>query len=259
LIRLALLASLLLLSACNASEPQEQETVDDEFAEKVRAVLMERPEIMLEALEAYRARMEGEAMAAQENIIAEQRAAVAGSLDALLSAQTGNAVGAPASEADLVIVEFFDYQCGFCRQAVDQITELTDGETDVRVIFQELPLLGPQSREAALVSLAAGDMGADTYRRVHRALMQNSGPLTDEKIDRALARAGVDAGAIRTYLDENEEKLLARLRQSIGLAESLKVEGTPFFLVYDPESGDFDVMPGYHEEMLTDVIESVRG
>jgi len=138
--------------------------------------------------------------------------------------------GNPAGK--LTIVEFLDYQCGFCRKAQPEITELLERNDDVRLIVKEMPILGPGSDLAARAAVATMVAeGPEAYGKLHQVLMATKGQITDASLDRAFAEAGVDAEKARAAMDDPE--VTRRLDATHALAESLAISGTPTFVVAD--------------------------
>ncbi len=225
---------------------------DEEFDRRLREALIRRPELIVEAIEAYRDKMEADAAAASEDAVRQV-------LPTLMSGEAGHAVGASLEEAELVIVEFFDYHCGFCRRALDDVLTRIEDNPKLRVVFHELPILREESRTAALTALAAGTEGPDSYRKVHKALMESGGVLDDETIRKALRRAKVDADRILTIRKDEAERLSEDLEASIALARELGIGGTPFFVIADPDTGTFRILEGYRTEDLEAEISSLQG
>ncbi|GGY41506.1 DsbA family protein [Parvularcula lutaonensis] len=256
-LRSALLFTAVLLSACGASAPsgaeaQTTQMSDEEFDRRLRESLMRNPEVILEAIEAYRASLEAEAALAT-------RESVAGYLSELVRGEAGHAIGASADEADLVVVEFFDYHCGFCRSALGDVLALVEGDPGVRVVFQELPILREESRDAAEIALAAAKLDSDAYRKVHQALFQASGVLDDKAIDNAIKRAGLRPSTVRKIAKEQADAIDATVDRSMEIAQAIGVQGTPFFIVANPDTGTFDVLEGFRSEEFAALVESVRG
>ena len=115
-------------SSAIAAQDLDKKAIED----IVRNYLLENPEVIFEAVERYTASQEARAMAAAED---EVRA----NLPTLMAATAGHAEGASAEDADILLVEFFDYHCGYCRQATYFVFELLEEEKGLRVVFQELP------------------------------------------------------------------------------------------------------------------------
>lgn len=253
--RSLLLSSAILLTACGASVSADAEAQpstnlsDDEFDTRLREALMRNPEIILEALEAYQERMESEALGAA-------RDSVAGMLPTLVSGESGHAIGASEADAELVIVEFFDYNCGVCRNAMADVLSRGEADPKVRIVFQEYPVIREQSRAASAASIAAGRSGQDAYLRAHRSLLQ-SGAANQAAIDSALSRAGFDASQIAETAAENAAEIDAFINKSVALGRQIGPRGTPFFVVANPKSGMFDIMDGYHPVSFGELVERV--
>lgn len=214
----------------------------------VRDYLFEHPEVVIEAIERYQVR---EALAAE--VQAED--AVRAYLPRLSAGEAGVALGAPEDEAEVIVVEFFDYHCGYCRRATDFVLGLTE-EPGVRVVFQDLPILREESRTAALAGLAAAEHG--DYAEMHAQLMRTSGTLDDAAVERAAREAGASK-ATRRALGAPSDALAAKLDLSIEIAEAIGVQGTPAFLVASPDAGTVRLVPGYAPDAVREAIEAVRG
>lgn len=130
---------------------------------------------------------------------------------------------AGAADGDVVLVEFFDYACGYCRSTNEAVNRLIAEDPRLRVVYRELPVLGPDSQEAALVSLAAADQGR--FRPYYDALFSLGTP-DAATIAQASARAGVNRPA-------PTDAHRAELARNVELASLIRANGTPTFLVGD--------------------------
>ncbi len=188
----------------------------------VREYLIENPEVLEEAFTALQAKRE----AAE----AESRAAaLADSRERLLHSEMQAVIGNP--EGDVTVVEFFDYNCGYCRRAMTDIMELIEADGNVRVVFKEFPVLGQQSIEAAQVSIAVNEVAPEAYEEFHRRLME-----TDQPADAALALAVADEmGLPRAEIEETMTApvVQATVEEVYDLANALGLTGTPSFVVGD--------------------------
>ncbi|MEO0465080.1 MAG: DsbA family protein [Pseudomonadota bacterium] len=216
------LTALTLLPACAQDSSASASTNDmtkAEVEEIVRDYILENPEIVEDALIALQAQRESEAEEAQ-------RSAILANADGLYSFETDYSIG--PDNAAVTIVEFFDYRCGFCKRSVDEVAALPvkfDG--DVRVVFKELPILSPESRQAALAALAAGKQGK--YLDMHVAMMSENSSLSNPEINRIAASIGVDVEQMRN--DMQSAEVLQQLADSEALARKLDVSGTPAFFI----------------------------
>lgn len=129
---------------------------------------------------------------------------------------------AGAEDADVVLVEFFDYACGFCRRANPDVERLLNEDGRLKVVWRELPVLGPASEAAAVASLAAAEQGR--FRQFHKALFDlgRPGPHT---IARAQQATGVTAA------EGGPAPYRAELEKNYELARAIQASGTPTFVV----------------------------
>ena len=214
------------LLAPGCAESEQVNTADREAIEQiVREYILENPEIIEEAIIALSERQRLEAAAATKETIAEN-------WDALYNDPTDYTIG-PA-DAEITIVEFFDYRCGYCKRSVDWVNNLPsqyDGK--VRVVFKELPIFGGVSESAALAALAAGRQGK--YVDMHLALMKlkSNKDLTEEAIDQIAEEAGVDVTLMRADMKSLETQ--KQLSDMSALAQKFYPDSipTPLFFIGD--------------------------
>ncbi|MCL2505633.1 MAG: DsbA family protein [Alphaproteobacteria bacterium] len=134
----------------------------------------------------------------------------------------------------IVIVEFFDYTCGYCKRASDVLSQLIADDKDVKILYKNFPVLGPNAVEAAKASLASNRQ--KKFKEFHDALMKHSGALTNDSIMEIAKTVGLDVDKLKK--DMADPKIQAMLDDSMKLGRELGVEGTPFFIVND------NVFPG---------------
>jgi protein-disulfide isomerase len=186
----------------------------------VREYLLAHPEIIVESLSAYQQREE----AAQAD---EQRKALTTRQDELFKNPTSPVLGNP--QGDVTLVEFFDYQCGYCKAVHADVRRLIDSDTKIRLVYKEFPILGPASITASRAALAAQRQGK--YDALHVALMENRGQLDDDKIYRIAASAGLDLDRLKK--DMQAPEISEALQKNLRLASELNIRGTPAFVVGD--------------------------
>lgn len=192
-----------------------------EVEEIVREYILANPEIIEDALIVLSEKQRAEAADAAKVAIRKEK-------DKLYSLASDHFVG-PA-DAEVTVVEFFDYRCGFCKRSVDTIQALPaqyDGK--VRVVFKELPIFGGISETAALAALAAGKQ--DKYNEMHIALMEvkSNDDLTEKRIDSIAESIGISVQKMRADMKSMEiQKQLADMKD---LGRTLGVGGTPGFFV----------------------------
>ena len=135
-------------------------------------------------------------------------------------------------DGDFTIVEFVDYQCGFCRKAHPEVRELIAEDGDIRLIVKEIPILGPGSElasRAAISTLIAE--GPEAYERLNVALMTYRARSPKRPSTARSQDAGLDPATIRAGMDDDE--ITRRLQDTRGLAQSLAISGTPTFVFGD--------------------------
>jgi len=125
------------------------------------------------------------------------------------------------------IVEFFDYNCGYCKQAVNDMLTLIDEDKDLRLIFVEIPILGDSSVEAAKWALAAGKQ--DQYLEYHIALMRHKGSINAAQLEDYAKKVGLDVERLKK--DMKDPKIQQTLDENLGMARLFGVTGTPAFIV----------------------------
>ena len=189
-----------------------------ELERAVERVLLENPEVLERALDGLQ-RWRAETAQARAR---EQIKAHAGALfDDARSPSAGPA------DAKVTIVEFLDYQCGYCRRMTDTVEEALAREPDVRVVWKDLPVLGPDSRSAAIAALAAQRQGR--YHDMHLALLEAKTPIKEDAIVAAAERLGLDLDALA--LDRADPEIERYLDDTRALASALEISGTPAFVI----------------------------
>ena len=210
--------SVLLLSGC-------AETRNDEaFGQRVRAYLLQHPEVLEEAI-----RKLDETRSAQA--AATQSQAVTGARAALEKDARDFVFGNP--QGPITVVEFFDYRCGFCKTVAPEVLAMVQREGDVRFVFKEFPILPDRdtgrlgvSERAARAALAAKAQGK--YLDVHRDLMAERA-LDDAAIERVARKHGLDPATLAEA--GGADVVDQQLTDTHQLAQTIGIEGTPAFIV----------------------------
>lgn len=201
-------------AADGALTPAQAQAVRD----LVRSTLVEDPSIIKEALTSLqRSEREQETVRSAEAI--RQLAPVLNKPEGL------TAMGNP--DGDVTVLVFSDYNCGYCKQVLTSLREVMKADPGLRLYVLELPILGPDSVEAARLALAANAQGK--YEKLHRALIEHRGRM-DAKTLLSIAQAeGLDVERLKKDAQSADvERIIA---QSYGLAEALGVSGTPAFVI----------------------------
>jgi len=184
----------------------------------VRQFILEHPEIITEALEILQN---------QERLALEksQQEALQRSNDQLYENPMTPEYGNP--QGDVVVVEFFDYQCGYCKRVFPDFMEVVNADKKLRVIWKELPILGPISRFAARAAMASAEQGK--YFDYHVALLGLRGRLTEKRVMDTAKKVGLDMN--RLIKDMGSPKTNQYLDETLELAKNLGINGTPAFLI----------------------------
>ena len=188
--------------------------------EIIREYLLERPEVLEEAMIALRTRRQEEKRARTQAAIADNRAV-------LLSHEMSPVSGNP--DGDVTLVEFFDYACGYCKRSLSVMMNLLKGDPQLRIVWKEFPVLGPVSRIAARASTAAARQGR--YLEFHEAVMGTGDGLSEESLLAIAERVGLDVE--RLQRDMADPAIEAYLEETRQLARELGIDGTPAFLIGD--------------------------
>lgn len=240
MIRAALLVTALATCLAVPLPLAAQEMSEEDVKRLALEAILENPEIVMQAVEILQER-EAEAQAeASQTALSERR-------DALERDPNAPVLGNP--EGDVTLVEFFDYNCPYCRRASEGLEALIAEDPNLRVVLREWPILGEDSVAAARAALAAEKQGG--YEAFHFALMGAEGRVDDAAIEAAAEAAGLDLERLRADMEAPEVD--AHIAASMELAEALGVTGTPAFVVGDA------VVPGaVPAEELARLIEEAR-
>ncbi|MBV9347395.1 MAG: DsbA family protein [Pseudolabrys sp.] len=215
-----------------------------EIEKIVRDYLVNNPEVMDEVmaeLEKKRATLE----------TAKHRAAVQQHRETIFNSNRQVVLGNP--NGDVTMVEFFDYNCGYCKRAMDDMVGLLKSDPKLRVVLKEFPVLGPGSVEAAQVATAVRmqDKTGRKYLDFHQRLLGGRGQADKARALAAAKDAGLDVARIEKDLDSAEVK--ASINESFTLAEALGLNGTPSYVI-----GPDVVVGAVGRETLQEKINSAR-
>src|SRR5262245_54042108 len=184
----------------------------------VREYILQHPEVLMESVQGHRERERVEAQKRSKGAVAANRREL---FDDVASPVAGTA------GAEVTIVQFFDYKCGYCRRVSSTLSMLLEKHKNVRMIYKELPILGPESHMASRAALAAEKQGA--YTAFHRELMSLSGPITPEAIEGTGKKLGLDVAKLKA--DMSSKEVEGALMQNQRLASAIGVQSTPSFVI----------------------------
>lgn len=189
-----------------------------EIRKIVRDYLIQNPEVIVEAIQEMRRRDEAAKQVATVKAVAESR-------DALLR-NAADPVGGNR-KGNATVVEFFDYNCGWCKRAYPHLLAAAKADGNIRIVFKEYPILAPSSRLAARAALAAARQGK--YREMHDRLMRQRGALDESKIMESAAQAGLDIPKLKADMAAREIEMA--IEANLELAARLGIRGTPAFVI----------------------------
>lgn len=153
---------------------------------------------------------------------------------------------------DVTIVEFFDYNCGYCKKAQSTVEELLKADKKVRVIYRDFPILGQPSKEMAEVSIAVNLVEPSSYKKFHDALME-SNEKGKEGALRIAKTIGLNVAKIETALKDDKIKIEKIIEDNLSLGTSIGINGTPGFVIGE------ELIPGAIElSALKEKITSIR-
>jgi protein-disulfide isomerase len=226
-------AAILLVTALGMGEaiaqpapPMSSKTAElDPFEQRVREYLLKNPEVIMEALQVLQERQR---VAEAENL----KRAIAEHSEEILKDPAAPVGGNP--DGDVTLVEFFDYNCPYCRRVAPTVTALEEADPDVRLIYKEFPILGPGSQFAARAALASRRQGK--YVAFHNALMQATGQVTEATVMKVAREVGLDTGQLRA--DVQDPAIDEAIARNLQLADALGITGTPSFIIGE------EVVPG---------------
>lgn len=205
----------------------------DQVNTMIREYILSNPEIIPEAVEVLRARQNASALeSAEEQLYNDGYSHIAGN-----------------PEGDITIVEFYDYNCGYCKQVPNDLARLLEEDDNIRVIFKELPILAESSKYASVAVMASQKQGK--FMDFHSALMQNRRQLTEELVLEIARDAGVDESKL--LADMADPEIEANIRKNQYLVQNIGISGTPGFVIGS------QVIPGYIPyDRLKEVVEQER-
>jgi len=208
-----------------------------ELVQILRDALKTDPSILREAVAALQEddQHQSEAVA---------RAAIAAAGPALTRSPGDPVAGNP--NGHVTLVEFYDVRCPYCRRMLPTVAALLAQDHDIRLVYKDLPVLGPASVIGARALLAAQKQGG--YQKLHDALMAGSPDITEEMVKSAAGRLGLDWPRLKAEMESPD--VLARINANLALAQKLQIQGTPAYIVGQ------QILPGAVE--LADLQSAVK-
>lgn len=223
--------------------PAPAETLDRAAVEGiVKDYLVANPEI----LETMQVALETKKEAAQREA---SMAAIKDSGDAIFRSAADPVIGNP--NGNVTIVEFFDYNCGYCKRALDDMNAMVKADPELRFVLKEFPILGPESQKAAVVAAAFNMLHPDKYGAFHTALMGGPGRASEATAIKAALSLGADEAALRAKM--SDPSIQSGFEKTYELANKLQITGTPSYVV-----GDEMVFGALGADVLSEKVANVR-
>jgi protein-disulfide isomerase len=221
-----LLLALFAFAIVAAPEAASAQTFSDgqrgEIETIIKSYLVAHPEVLEEAMAELSKRQ-----AAEET--EKHEASVAQNSQAIFNSPRGVTLG--NKDGDVTFVEFFDYNCGYCKRAMADMLDLMKSDPKLKVVLKEFPVLSQGSVEAAQVAVAVRmqDPGGKKYLDFHQRLLGGRGPADKARALAAAKDAGLDMGRIEKDLASPEVR--ATIEENFKLAESMGMNGTPSYVI----------------------------
>jgi protein-disulfide isomerase len=214
---------------------------DEAFGKKVEDYLMQNPDVLARALDNLQ-----DYFAIEE--AKRQRQSLLDNANELYDSGSDFTLG--PKNASVTIVEFFDYNCGYCKQVFPSLMKIVEENNDVRLVFKEFPILNENSRIAARYALALDEQLK--FLTYHSKLMSSRSSLNPGLLERTLEEIGVDVEAVKARAAD--AAISETIDRNQALAVALGINGTPAFVIND------EIHPGaLSEDRLRELVAKARG
>ena len=234
----ALTAALLVPTVIIAAEFNDQQR--KEMGEIVREYLLKNPEVLRDA---FRELERKEAVAKAQGA----KSAIKQMAGDIFRADGDLIIGNP--KGDVTLVEFFDYNCGFCKRALPDVLKLAETDKNLKIVIKEFPILGPGSMAAARAAIASRMQGK--YWDFHLALLKKRGSVDEAGVFKVATKVGLDIGKLKKDMESDE--VTAIIQRNHAVAQALNINGTPAFIIAD------NIFPGaVGFEQLASAVAKVR-
>lgn len=247
LMALALFSASFLTSPIHAAEFNDTEK--QEIEKIVTDYLLENPDVIRKVFGILRQQdAEREQHAAFERA-AQAKRALASNKEEIFNGKGQVVLGNP--NGDVTLVEFLDYNCGYCKQAFGNMLKLMETDKNLRVVLKEWPVLGPQSMEAALIAVGVTREAPEKYWDFHKGMMTLRGTASKESALRVAEKLGISREKLETQFEDKAN--VKPIEDAYRLADALQLTGTPGYVLGD------EVIPGFVPvNVLQEKIKEIR-
>jgi protein-disulfide isomerase len=215
---LSLVVALGAFSPANAFDDAQKKEIGD----IVKSYLIEHPEVLIEVQHALEKKQDDARMA-------QAKVAVDQNHDAIFNSSSDFSLGNPKGK--VTIVEFFDYNCGYCKRAIPDMDAIIKNNPDVRFVLKEFPILGEDSVAAHRVAYAFHQIAPAKYGQFHRELLGGEERATEGRALEVAASLGVSEEQIAAEMQKASNE--ASVKQAYALAHKLGITGTPSYILGD--------------------------
>ncbi len=219
-----------LISPAHAVDAAFSDEQKKAIGEIIKDYLIKNPELIVEVQQALEIKMEKEQAEKLKTFMSENAKDIYRNPESPVA-------GDP--NGDITVVEFFDYNCGYCKRGMTEVQKLVQSDKRVRVVFKELPILSKGSEETARAALAAKRQGK--YWEFHQAMLSSKGQANEATSLKAAEALGLDMAKLKA--DMAGDAVKGELEAMKALAKKMGINGTPHFLVGDKS------IPGAPEDL----------
>lgn len=200
----------------------------EEVISIVKETIKEDPSFIYSALQDYQKKQ-------YQDMESKSKEAITSKKNEIENSKTSPFIG--NKEGSIVITGFFDVNCGYCKKAFKVVLDLIAEDKDIKFVYKELPILGPNSVYASKAALAVHLIDPSKFALFHTKLMEAPGTPDEEKVNNIVQELGIDANTLSENIAKMEvQHELEEVRQ---LAEQIGVHGTPAFVI------EGELLPGF--------------
>ena len=204
------------------------------FEKQIEKFILENPEVLLKSIDNYRKKAE-----------LRRKKDIELKLTKLYESQEFQKLPFVGKyDSDLILIEFIDYNCGYCKKTIKTVNKLVKNMDKLKVVFVDFPILSESSIIAAKASLAASEQ--NSYFKYHSKLLEHIGPINDDFLLSLAKELKLDLKKFKQ--DMELEEIEERLRKNIKIASSLNIRGTPTFIFKD------DILAGAYEYEQLEIL-----
>ena len=194
--------------------------LSDDTNEKIKEYILRNPEVIIKSLQNYEKRLESEKNIKNKKIIKDNYSEIFYSKNNLYDGDYSS---------KKVIVEFFDYNCSYCKRVHNDIASLLDKQKNLKVIYKNFPILSENSVQLAKYAIIISEIDHGKFLKFHHELLNLKGLIKTDKLLEILKKIDVDEQLLKQKL--NDPLIEKKLESDINLAKKLRLRGTPAFVI----------------------------